>query len=140
MRYFGDLAHDAANRRWLLSGIAPHVALRLKSMFPRIDKTLTGRFGFSDTDEGCQDLDWFMHRCPMRMNDQDAGRLAAGVHSQAARQAEALAIMAEGWVPATTAPGFKPDRAPYPNQERNAALAAASRAGWISRRSACSRS
>ena len=121
----GDLAYDAPGRRWLLSEIAPHVALRLKNMFPRIAKTTTQSFAFPDTDESAQDLDWFLQRYPMRMSDDDRARLAGGVSRAIDRRAEALRVMGDAWTPDLVQSGFKPGLAPYPNQDRNAALAVA---------------
>ena len=58
----GDLAYDAPGKRWILSGIAPHIAIRLKNVFPRVDKTSTRGLAFPNTAEGCRDLDWFLQR------------------------------------------------------------------------------
>ena len=59
---------------WTISEIPPHVAIKLKSLFPKIPKTQVGVFEFKDTGEICADLDWFMNRYPLEMSADDARR------------------------------------------------------------------
>ena len=73
--------------------IPPHVAIRLKHLFPRISKTQVAPFFFDDTDMQCADLCWFLLRYPMQMTDGDRQRLVAGESAFNAAQAELEAIM-----------------------------------------------
>ena len=121
-RLFGHLSHDTAANRWLLTGIEPHVAIRLKAVFPRVDKTETAAFFFPHTPDSCADLDWFLHRYPMRMTSEARAALADGVARQGERVAAAERILAEGW--ATNGDtGLRAGFQPYPYQAQNAALA-----------------
>ena len=121
---FGDLALSDCQRKWCLSGLAPHVALRLKAMFPRINKAITGAFLFPNTDEGCMDLDWFLHRFPLRMADEHAFIILEGVARDAAKRETARGILASDWKPSAQR-GFREGMAPYPYQAQNASLALA---------------
>lgn len=61
---------------WVIQ-CAPHVALRLKRVFARIDKQQHGAFFISDTVETCNDLRWFIQRYPLEIPDRaDRTRLA----------------------------------------------------------------
>lgn len=48
-RSYGSLAF--AGGRWVIADIEPHVAIRLKRVFPRLDPTQVGSFHFPDSDE-----------------------------------------------------------------------------------------
>ena len=61
-----------------MEDIPPHVAIRLKQIFPRIPKTSVGPFKFPDDQMHCADLDWFIQRYPMQMSDEDREALTGG--------------------------------------------------------------
>lgn len=114
-RVYGQLALDNAAGRWRLSGLDPHVALRLKGMFPKVPKTETKVFSFRHTPDACADLDWFTQRYPMRMSDADRRALKGGKRAFLWEQDEVELIMGGGWEPPPFV-GFKPGKAPYPSQ------------------------
>lgn len=66
---FGSLALNG--EQWHMTGVPPHVVIRLKNLFPRIPKWQTGTFTFSNDAGHCADLSWFMVRYPMVMTDYD---------------------------------------------------------------------
>ncbi|MGV2886216.1 SNF2-related protein [Paenibacillus taichungensis] len=66
---FGSLA--LVNDQWKLSDIMPHVAIRLKQLFPRIPKGQTGTYTFPNDTNHCADLSWFLSRYPMKMSGED---------------------------------------------------------------------
>jgi hypothetical protein len=103
--------------RWILSDVPPHVAIRLKSMFPRIPKTQTGVFDLPCTDEMCAELDWFMARYPMQMASPDRRRLRHGVQAFEADRRRVDEIFLPDWTPPPRF-GFKPPHAPYPMQSQ----------------------
>lgn len=123
-RTFGTLSLDEAAKTWTLAGIEPHVAIRLKAMFPRIEKTRVGTFFFPNTPEVCADLEWFCHRYPPAMTPEERGPLADGANRFRLRIAMAERILDPSWKPDPLV-GFRPGMAPYPFQAQNAALAQA---------------
>lgn len=114
-RTYGTLTLDRDRSEWILDGMDPHVAIRLKNAFPRVSKTGTQPFRFRDTPEGCADLDWFLSRYPMRMLDGDASALQAGRRRFEADIAEAERLLLPDYTPPPFA-GFREGLAPYPMQ------------------------
>ena len=65
-RTYGKL-HLTPSNQWVMTGIEPHVAIKLKQLFPRIDKAQTDKFRFHNDLPTCADLHWFTTRYPMEM-------------------------------------------------------------------------
>ena len=57
--------------------VLPHVAIKVKRMFPKIDQNRTGLITVLDTPEVAADLVWFMQRYPLLMDTQTRTRLEA---------------------------------------------------------------
>ena len=121
-RTYGRLRLGANGKVWRLDETVPHVVIRLKAMFTRIDKTRVGAFDFPNTPEMCADLVWFMHRYPMQMVERDRSSLMGGEAAFQRAQATAERILAVDWKPSETI-GFRKGRAPYPYQAQAAELA-----------------
>jgi superfamily II DNA or RNA helicase len=66
--------HDSG--AWLI-GCAPHVAMRVKRMFPRANQARTGVIAISDTPEVARDLEWLLERYPLALDEASRTRLAA---------------------------------------------------------------
>lgn len=45
--------------------LVPHVAMRFKRVFPKIEKSSVGTIRLSMTPENCRDLEWFLERYPI---------------------------------------------------------------------------
>ncbi|MEN5084280.1 SNF2-related protein [Bosea sp. TWI1241] len=116
---YGELAHLGG--RWVMSGAPPHVALKLKAMFPAIRKDQVESFGFRDTPEVCADLDWFTQRYPMAMSAQDRKRLRTGKASFQRSRDEIEAILLPQWTP-PPGHGLREGRALYHGQAQAVAL------------------
>ncbi|CAM4113738.1 hypothetical protein VRRI112168_14970 [Vreelandella rituensis] len=58
--------------------LAPHVAIRLKQLFPRIAKGQSKGFTFPNDTLHCADLAWFVSRYPMAMSLDDQLSLDGG--------------------------------------------------------------
>ena len=56
---------------WALD-VQPHVALRLKRVFPSIAQRAQGRLWLSATPEHCRDLEWFASRYPIAFEPEGA--------------------------------------------------------------------
>jgi hypothetical protein len=114
---YGRLAWSAARSRWVMTGIAPHVAIRLKRSFPRLAVTETQAFTFSGSDDSCSDLAWFLGRYPMEMSPEDRARLDAGCAAFELCRRDAERILHAEWRP-PQALGFRQGFLPHPNQLR----------------------
>lgn len=79
-----------ADGRWEMSQLEPHVAIRLKQLFPKVPKTSIGPFHFPNDAITSADLDWFLSRYPLQMSDEDRETLSTGrlafEYAQAARE------------------------------------------------------
>lgn len=64
--------------------VLPHVAIKIKRLFPRVDQNRRGMILVLDTPEVAADLTWFMQRYPLDMAPETEARLVA----QAAEHAE----------------------------------------------------
>jgi SNF2 family DNA or RNA helicase len=97
-RTYGRLALVNEGSEWELSGIEPHVAIRLKHLFPRVPKQSVGPFRFPMDQMHCADLDWFASRYPMAMTPADEAALRGGRLEFESQQAELERILLPGYV------------------------------------------
>jgi SNF2 family DNA or RNA helicase len=72
---FGTIYFDNGN--WIIDDALPHVRIKLKAIFEKIQKTAI-RFSFIDTPENCRELLWFMDRYPLEISDSDRQKLLFG--------------------------------------------------------------
>jgi len=96
---FGALKSTNDMMNWEMSALEPHVAIRLKHMFPRIPKQSTGPFVFPNDLVTAADIDWFTSRYPMTMSDDDRHLLVHGKLSYGAMQAEMERILLPDYTP-----------------------------------------
>lgn len=96
IRTYGALALDGD--RWTLSGTPPHLAIRLKQIFPRIAKAAVAPFTFPHDWPTCADLGWFTSRYPMVMSASDRALLTQGREAFEAKQAELERILMPDYV------------------------------------------
>lgn len=91
-RTYGSLAHVGDG--WVLGGLEPHVAIKLKAVFPQIPKESAGPFRFRDTPDRCADLAWFEIRYPLSMSAEDRRRLARGAarHQEITAEIERIKV------------------------------------------------
>lgn len=75
VKTFGRIRFDPAARQWVLSGMAPNIALRVKDVFRRIDKASSGEFRFNADSLHALELLWFMDRYPFEASPMDMARL-----------------------------------------------------------------
>jgi SNF2 family DNA or RNA helicase len=74
MKNHGTLAllkAKGGERYWSMSEVLPHVAIRLKQLFPSIRKSSTGPFDLKDTLDNASDIEWFTSRYPMVISEKD---------------------------------------------------------------------
>ncbi len=70
MKTFGRIEHLAKKRQWKIEA-EPHVFIRLKRVFQKVDKTSHGVIYLSDTPENSRELSWFLDRYPMRVDARE---------------------------------------------------------------------
>lgn len=68
-RTYGTISYMLGS--WTIEKIEPHVAIRLKSFFPKIHFASRAPFHFNDTLDFCEDIAWFMQRYPLEVSDKD---------------------------------------------------------------------
>lgn len=73
MTTYGEVRYSPEKRAWTIT-CEPHVSIRLKRVFGKLQKSSTGKHTVSDTPENARDLEWFLQRYPMTV--QDEARLA----------------------------------------------------------------
>lgn len=74
-----------AGKLWYTKGIwaiqaPPHIMLRLKQVFQRVEKGQFGTVTLKDTPEICNDLEWFLQRYPLEVADPKRLALSARLH------------------------------------------------------------
>jgi hypothetical protein len=110
VKTYGSLHYEGS--RWVMSGIDPHVAIKLKAMFPAVPKWATAPFTFPDTVSIASDLEWFLHRYPMDMAEADRSRMVAGRVALTDQRNDVERIFVPEWSPPATL-GFRPGRELY---------------------------
>lgn len=56
---------------WEISEVPPYISIKLKDIFRGIARTAKMPYYLPHTDEMCCDLEWFTHRYPMEITDND---------------------------------------------------------------------
>jgi SNF2 family DNA or RNA helicase len=82
---YGEVRWDASSNTWRIA-CDPHVGLRLKRLFEKIDKRQHGWLALSATSENSRELEWFLERFPMDCPDRELLHERARKH----REKEAL--------------------------------------------------
>lgn len=63
--------------RWIVQ-CEPHVMIRLKHIFPRVEKSQVGSVSIQSSDEICHELEWFLLRYPLEMTAEAAALIKEG--------------------------------------------------------------
>lgn len=120
-RTYGRLALEG---QWSMTGLAPHAAIALKRMFPKIPKGSKEPFTFADRPDVAEELRWFMARYPMMMRRRDVDHLLAASNAHRRTVEEVEDIMRPDWGGAPDiGRGFRSHVKLHPNQVRNIAVA-----------------
>jgi SNF2 family DNA or RNA helicase len=98
IKTYGKLS--LVDNKWIMTAIPPHVAIRLKHLFPRIPKWQSGEFTFPNDSAHCADLSWFQQRYPMQMSGSDNITLNNGRISFENTQARMEVILRPDYKPA----------------------------------------
>lgn len=70
MRTFGKVRLSDDGAFWILK-VEPHVAMRAKQVFQRLDKRQHGELKLSASEENSKDLEWFLERYPLEVENPE---------------------------------------------------------------------
>lgn len=107
-RTYGEARYDPDRRHWVIERCEPHVALRLKKIFPRISTSSVAPFRLYDSPDTCADLDWFLDRYPLAMSAPDKDRMKTHRALFEREQAEVEKLLLPGRIPVHSGSGLKP--------------------------------
>lgn len=82
MRTYGTVRYDGKYKKWRIQA-EPHVLIRLKRVFAKIDTRQHGVLSLSATTENSRDLEWFIERYPMEVEPPDVLTRLANEHKDA---------------------------------------------------------
>lgn len=97
-RTYGALRLVEAGGAWEMSALEPHVAIRLKHLFPRVPKQSSGPFRFPRDLITAADLAWFASRYPLAMTSADRRALSGGRRGFEQMQAEMERVLLPDYV------------------------------------------
>jgi len=117
-RTYGKLVYVEEARRWIISGLEPQVAIRIKRIFPRISATQVGSFGFSDSDESSAELEWFLARYPLVVSPADRQRLCDGRIQFERIRADIEQVLSSDWKSSAVPARLREGVVLRPNQAR----------------------
>lgn len=107
---------------WEITECEPHVAIRLKQLFPSIAKHKGTPFILTGGTVLDADLSWVLSRYPFRISEADGARMAGRKTLFETRQDALTSIMAPGWTPSKVV-GFRGNQRPWNYQSQAAELA-----------------
>lgn len=70
MRNYGTVRLSKDKKEWIIQ-CEPHVSMRLKQVFQRLEKSATRELRLTTTEENCRDLEWFLTRFPLEVDPLD---------------------------------------------------------------------
>lgn len=76
-KFYGTIALSEHGNQWSVTA-EPHILLRIKRVFEKIDKSQFGSVTLSNTPENCRDLEWFCQRYPMKVEPREHKALRSG--------------------------------------------------------------
>ncbi|PKM46938.1 MAG: ATP-dependent helicase [Gammaproteobacteria bacterium HGW-Gammaproteobacteria-1] len=99
-RTYGELRLVDNGSIWEINRIEPHVAIRLKQLFPRIPKHSTVPYRLPNDLIHAADIDWFTSRYPLAITKSDQLTLVGGRLGFEQQQAEMERILLPDYAPA----------------------------------------
>lgn len=99
IRTYGSLQFNSVIQKWEINKLEPHVAIRLKRMFPRISEGQSGCFHLANTPDSSADILWFNSRYPLHIKVEDLKLLENNANKYLAIQAEADRIKLPSHLP-----------------------------------------
>lgn len=75
LKHYGSIVYDGDANIWRILSAEPHVCIKLKNTFQKLDKSSVVPFEFKHTPENCHDLLWFMDRYPLSISEANKKRM-----------------------------------------------------------------
>ncbi|EGQ9286392.1 DEAD/DEAH box helicase [Vibrio parahaemolyticus] len=101
MKILAKLQYKKSTNTWEISECLPHVAIKLKNLFPKIPKYSTGPFHLKATPDTAADLRWFSTRYPFSMSHKDKTRLYKDSNDYKKHKSQTEEINAPEYLPKT---------------------------------------
>lgn len=93
-----ELRTTDGRRAWRIR-CEPHIRLRLKRIFGKVDKASHDWVELSDTIENAREVSWFLQRYPLTIASPDREHLLARAEEHVRRGEAVAQILADGYVP-----------------------------------------
>lgn len=107
IKTYGKISFDQTRNNWRMDDVQPHVCIKLKSVFPKINKTQVAPFFFSNTLEMAADLSWFIDRYPFSGSESDLSLLKQKMEAHGIQVQEVESIFLSGYIPTKLNADFK---------------------------------
>lgn len=104
--------------RWVIERCEPHVAIRLKQIFPRIPKQAVAPFALPDDPITCADIEWFASRYAFEIKGGDLAALREGKDLFHRNSAELDRILLPDWQPPPGGAGLRDGQTGRPYQHQ----------------------
>ncbi len=75
LKSYGAIVFDDSKNVWKIISAEPHVCIKLKNTFQKINKASVLPFEFPHTPENCHDLLWFMDRYTLSISPENKKRM-----------------------------------------------------------------
>lgn len=115
MRTYGKLAR--LDEWWVLDEVEPHVAIKLKAIFPSIPRASAGPFKLPANDATSADVSWFLQRYPLKASAIDLDDLERRRTAFVRVQDEMASILSPTYQPPLYA-GLRDGQSIRPHQAR----------------------
>lgn len=97
MKTYGSLVLSEDKKTWAMKA-EPHVAIKVKSIFPRIPK-YASVYTFANSPDVCLDLHWFMQRYPLSISENDLSCLTGSKNSEIEKRNDLEQIFMPDYTP-----------------------------------------
>lgn len=101
IKTYGSIVYENDGNIWKIISAEPHVCIRLKNVFPKIDKLQVVPFDFKNTPENCNDLIWFMERYPLAISETNKKKMRNGQKAYFDLQNQIEQILSPDYKPKT---------------------------------------
>ncbi|MGE0444526.1 MAG: SNF2-related protein [Vicinamibacterales bacterium] len=115
MKTYGTLTW--ADNVWTIDA-APHVAMRAKRIFARLEKKARGKLKVRSTPDVCRDLEWLLDRYPLEMSDRDRKVLTVAANGYREQMQRLEDLFSGAYAP----PSFDLAKPPRSYQAKEAAI------------------
>ena len=99
LKNYGSIVYDEPGNKWVIVSAEPHVCIKLKDVFQKINKSQSVPFDFAHTPENCHDLLWFMERYPLSISPSNKNKMQQSRKAYLDLQDQLERIMSPNYTP-----------------------------------------